>query len=640
MSTKIIRFTKANGNPYTGSITFSSSIRYGRDSLGNNVLSQCSAVDLGGGYVQVTIPSTPTLGVGYLVVPSTGNTDIAPRAQFVSDGPAAWFYASTDPLGLPNTHAGPSMVTVVANDLTGASATLPAVGAGSVIDSEGTPLFGVLRANLPDVNSWAWVATSNTATKIYPKADSRDLRTRIVYPPSSVAKIRWSGDFSTGDWSQWSPNRHYGDQIGVDDDGDGDIDRRISSLPDGIDDRILIVRHERYNPATQYGFQAHPKFGDLHSGGTRAEVVAKGTVPPKQPGDNYFYKDDEVWVSWASKLAPDWETNSKWHVISQAHQVADESPLNGGPPIAFVMHGQTFSFSVLNGYYDKLGTPLEAYKWRTTLRPGFWNHFLVNIKWSQDPNIGFVQLWVNGVEIALKRPDGTFATGKLFHTTLDIDEVVYWKLGLYRSQEITQQQTVHHSDFVVYNEDPRGNVLSGSAVLRRPTVVASGVSALPGGAALLPRPTVVAEGGQFPDESLGQGFAFSTLARVEPERFLPGRDLALGPDGDLLFEGGRLALTTGVEAIQQSISMRLRLYRGEFFRDVTAGMPHYELVLVKNPNLVAIRAAFTSCILDTPGVLALSSLSLDYSSTERRLTVTATVTTDAGELTLNALEIV
>lgn len=110
------------------------------------------------------------------------------------------------------------------------------------------------------------------------------------------------------------------------------------------------------------------------------------------------------------------------------------------------------------------------------------------------------------------------------------------------------------------------------------------------------------------------------------------RDLLMDADGDLAQPVGDLVPAAGAEAVAQSLRMRLSMFRGEWFLDLDAGVPYFETVLVKNPNMTAIRAVFRSEILATPGVLGLLSLSLNYVAADRSLRVDFAVSTAFGAL--------
>lgn len=110
------------------------------------------------------------------------------------------------------------------------------------------------------------------------------------------------------------------------------------------------------------------------------------------------------------------------------------------------------------------------------------------------------------------------------------------------------------------------------------------------------------------------------------------RDIALDAGGDWYLSGQDLAMLSGLEAIQQSVRIRLQFFKGEWFLDLLAGVPFYEQVLIKAPDVNVMRSIFATAILETPGVLALPELSLVFDRSARALTVTFRATTDLGEI--------
>lgn len=124
---------------------------------------------------------------------------------------------------------------------------------------------------------------------------------------------------------------------------------------------------------------------------------------------------------------------------------------------------------------------------------------------------------------------------------------------------------------------------------------------------------------------------FSNSGASSPSVF--ARDLKLDPTtGDLALSGGDLVLVSGVEAIAQDLRFRLRFFAGEWFADIDQGLPYFDQVLVKNPNVDQVRGIFRDCILGTDGVKNLLDLSLAFDSALRTLTLTFKVDTDLGEL--------
>jgi hypothetical protein len=103
----------------------------------------------------------------------------------------------------------------------------------------------------------------------------------------------------------------------------------------------------------------------------------------------------------------------------------------------------------------------------------------------------------------------------------------------------------------------------------------------------------------------------------------------LDENGDIVTSG--TIFTTGQAEIEQTIRTRLRLFFGEYFRDITDGTPWFEQILGKGVNMSAREAVLRSRIANTPGVIRLTAFSLDFPSVDARsLTVTASVLTQYG----------
>jgi hypothetical protein len=114
------------------------------------------------------------------------------------------------------------------------------------------------------------------------------------------------------------------------------------------------------------------------------------------------------------------------------------------------------------------------------------------------------------------------------------------------------------------------------------------------------------------------------------------RNLALDANGELVLSKGNLTLVSDGPAIQQAIQTQLRTFLGEWFLDdpVTPkiGVPYFQSVLVKNPNVGLLRKTFNDAILAVKGVKSVTELDLRYVSSTRSLTVVWRATTDSGLL--------
>ncbi len=108
---------------------------------------------------------------------------------------------------------------------------------------------------------------------------------------------------------------------------------------------------------------------------------------------------------------------------------------------------------------------------------------------------------------------------------------------------------------------------------------------------------------------------------AEQLAFVGVTDLLLDSDGDLDITGGRLSFTSGASGVAQAIKIRLQSFKGEWFADLESGLPYFESILVKNPNLAAVREYVRQAIISTPFVQSISSLELDFDRAARALTI-------------------
>jgi hypothetical protein len=103
-------------------------------------------------------------------------------------------------------------------------------------------------------------------------------------------------------------------------------------------------------------------------------------------------------------------------------------------------------------------------------------------------------------------------------------------------------------------------------------------------------------------------------------------DLEIGTDGDLV-------LVTGIDAIAQDLKTRLLFFKGEWDLDTRLGVPYFEEILKKAPDLNVVRSIYNDVITSTEGVLFVDDLTLEYDGPTRRLSVSFSCQTTAGPLT-------
>lgn len=99
--------------------------------------------------------------------------------------------------------------------------------------------------------------------------------------------------------------------------------------------------------------------------------------------------------------------------------------------------------------------------------------------------------------------------------------------------------------------------------------------------------------------------------------------------GDLVTRGQMFL--SGREAIAQTVVTRLKLFLGEYFRDVTDGTPWFQQILGKPENLNAVEAILRNRIVRSPGVVRLLSFGMQFDLATRTLSVQSEVLTVYGE---------
>ena len=110
-------------------------------------------------------------------------------------------------------------------------------------------------------------------------------------------------------------------------------------------------------------------------------------------------------------------------------------------------------------------------------------------------------------------------------------------------------------------------------------------------------------------------------------------DITLDINWDILVTGSDLTLTTGVDAIKQHLSQRLKTFYGEWFLNAEQGVPYLQQVLKKNPDMTILDSIFKREILNTPDILQLTEFSLDIDATTRTLALVFKALCTDGELT-------
>ena len=219
--------------------------------------------------------------------------------------------------------------------------------------------------------------------------------------------IVWAGNFETGDLEQWR-----------NEDGDYSGAQTVS------DDRIQVVD----DPVDEgrYAARVEVRQGDewLGSGGNRAELR-------HFTGEN---EGDEKWYGWSTMFADDYPATDGYQIFTQWHAT------EGGtqPPVIFDVSDEEIQLRTVESDAD--GNPSDSVThWSVPLERGVWHRFAAHVKWSSDPDVGFIELWYDGEQVLPPTRVATLIPGY----------ANYLKQGLYRDDAIEPTAVLYHDGMTV-----------------------------------------------------------------------------------------------------------------------------------------------------------------------------------------------
>ena len=111
-------------------------------------------------------------------------------------------------------------------------------------------------------------------------------------------------------------------------------------------------------------------------------------------------------------------------------------------------------------------------------------------------------------------------------------------------------------------------------------------------------------------------------------------DLLTDMNGNLALINNDLSLISGIDRVAQKVLINLRFFYGEWFLDTTYGVKYHEEILVKNPDMSTVDGLLKAAIMDDPDVVELINYQSTLDSANRLLTVSFTINTVYGLLTV------
>ena len=106
--------------------------------------------------------------------------------------------------------------------------------------------------------------------------------------------------------------------------------------------------------------------------------------------------------------------------------------------------------------------------------------------------------------------------------------------------------------------------------------------------------------------------------------------------GDVVVDNGDLVLVDGLDRVIQQVKITLKFFKGEYGLDTNQGVPYYEDILEKNPDLIVVTSDIRDAILSVEEVTSVDNIQLEYDA-DRHLTLSCLIHSTYGKFPLNSI---
>jgi hypothetical protein len=262
----------------------------------------------------------------------------------------------------------------------------------------------------------------------------------------------WRGDYDTGNFSQWSElqasrtNRTYSTSAVGDSAGTivgGPVREGAHAA------KFVTYPHESNSPTDRA--EVYTSIGTTQGLEGRERYYAWSTMFPAAGNDDGF-----------------WSRGGDFNVFTQWYST--HNTCGGGPNVQFGIDARPgrggskiyADLSSINSR-DCDGRQRSTHKTLGRLRFDVWYDFIAHIKWSTNPSVGFLEVWMDGVQVVPK----TFAR------TIADSQGAYWKQGFYRAP-FSHTNTVYQDAAIIGPTLPSVTRAFKLAFVGRPTLGSSG----------------------------------------------------------------------------------------------------------------------------------------------------------------------
>jgi hypothetical protein len=116
-------------------------------------------------------------------------------------------------------------------------------------------------------------------------------------------------------------------------------------------------------------------------------------------------------------------------------------------------------------------------------------------------------------------------------------------------------------------------------------------------------------------------------------------DIALSNTRDLYFNAENdFRLINGINYVGQRVGTRLRWFLGEWYLNITLGVPYFQEILIPNPNEISVVDYIKQQILSTDGIESIESFNVNFDTGNNRvLQISFSAITNYGRLTMDEI---
>jgi hypothetical protein len=109
-------------------------------------------------------------------------------------------------------------------------------------------------------------------------------------------------------------------------------------------------------------------------------------------------------------------------------------------------------------------------------------------------------------------------------------------------------------------------------------------------------------------------------------------DLKLNEENDLEIRDFDLQLIDSIDQVVQNLKIRLKFILGEWYLDITQGIPYYEDIFIKSPNQITVETVFKNEILSTDTVEEITRFRSNFQPNLREFNMIFSVIVEDQEL--------